>query len=66
MFDNSMRQVKEKAFRPFAGWFRRVPPVVLTGVALLFGLLAAGAQAQGEQTSVTICQRVYFISVEIG
>jgi phosphatidylglycerophosphate synthase len=43
MFDNRMRQVKEKAFRPFALWFRRVPPVALTAVALLLGLLAAGA-----------------------
>lgn len=43
MFDNTMRQVKEAAFRPFAVLFRRVPPVVLTLIALLFGLLAAEA-----------------------
>lgn len=43
MFDNTMRQVKEAAFRPFAVWFRKVPPVVLTMIALLFGLAAAGA-----------------------
>lgn len=43
MFDNKMRQVKEAAFRPFAIWFRRVPPVVLTSISLLFGLLAFAA-----------------------
>jgi phosphatidylglycerophosphate synthase len=43
MFDNTMRQVKEAAFRPFAVWFRKVPPIGLTLIALLFGLLAAGA-----------------------
>ncbi len=43
MFDDTMRQVKEAAFRPFARWFGGIPPVALTGVALLFGLLAAGA-----------------------
>ena len=42
MFDNRMRQIKEVAFRPFAIWFRRVPPVVLTLISLLFGLLAFG------------------------
>jgi phosphatidylglycerophosphate synthase len=39
MFDNKMRQVKETAFRPFAVWFQRVPPVILTLISLLFGLL---------------------------
>ena len=43
MFDNRMRQVKETAFRPFAVWFRNVPPVVLTLISLLIGLLAFGA-----------------------
>ena len=43
MFDNRMRQVKEAAFRPFAVWFRKAPPAVLTLVSLLFGLLAVGA-----------------------
>ena len=43
MFDNTMRQVKETAFRPFARWFRNVPPVVLTLISLLFGLLAFGS-----------------------
>lgn len=38
-----MRQVKEAAFRPFALWFRKVPPVLLTLISLLFGLLAFGA-----------------------
>lgn len=38
-----MRQVKETAFRPFARWFRHVPPVVLTLISLIFGLLAFGA-----------------------
>jgi phosphatidylglycerophosphate synthase len=45
MFDNRMRQVKEAVFRPFAVWFRKVPPVVLTLISLLFGLLAFGALA---------------------
>lgn len=43
MFDNTMRQVKETAFRPFARWFRNVPPVLLTLISLLFGLLAFAA-----------------------
>ncbi len=43
MFDNTMRQVKEAAFRPFAVWFRKVPPVVLTVISLLFGVLAFAA-----------------------
>lgn len=38
-----MRQVKESAFRPIAVWFQKVPPVVLTFISLLFGLLTFGA-----------------------
>jgi len=39
MFDNKMRQVKESAFRPIAVWFHKVPPVLLTFISLLFGIL---------------------------
>ncbi|MBE2222393.1 MAG: CDP-alcohol phosphatidyltransferase family protein [Anaerolineae bacterium] len=40
-----MRQIKEIAFRPFATWFHRVPPAILTLISLLFGILAFGALA---------------------
>ncbi len=40
MFDNRMRQIKETVFRPFAVWFQKVPPVLLTLVSLLFGFFA--------------------------
>ena len=47
MFDNTMRDVKERIFHPLAAPFYRVNPIILTIIALIFGLLAAVVLAFG-------------------
>jgi phosphatidylglycerophosphate synthase len=47
MFDHLLRGLKDRLLAPLAMLLRGVPPNVLTVIALLFGLGAAAAAAQG-------------------